>query len=159
MKSDEERARAGDEFIDTMGRHFEEEGVPLIAGRLFGLLMLGDAPCSLDELTERLQVSKGSVSSNARLLENWGVAVRVSRAGDRRDFYRIAPDLSDRLIQRQIGRLELFIERLGRARAELAPLSPPVAARFDESARFNRAAIRSLVGLREELERTGGAGE
>jgi DNA-binding transcriptional regulator GbsR (MarR family) len=71
-------ARTHDEFIELMGRHFDEEGVARIAGRLFGLLMLGEEPCSLDELAARLRVSKGSVSSNARLLEDWGLAERVT---------------------------------------------------------------------------------
>jgi DNA-binding transcriptional regulator GbsR (MarR family) len=144
-------SQAEDEFIEIMGRHFEEEGVPRIAGRLFGLLMLGERDCSLDELSERLQVSKGSVSSNARLLEVWGVAVRVTRPGDRRDFYRIAPDMRDRLIQRQVSRMELFIERLERSRNRLAPLPENVADRFDGATAFNRAAIRSLLALGEEL--------
>ncbi len=144
-------SQAEDEFIEIMGRHFVEEGVPRIAGRLFGLLMLGERDCSLDELSERLQVSKGSVSSNARLLEVWGVAVRVTRPGDRRDFYRIAPDMRDRLIQRQVSRIELFIERLERSRDRLAPLPKEVAERFDGAAAFNRAAIRSLLALGEEL--------
>ena len=146
--------QAQDEFIEVMGRHFEEEGVPRIAGRLFGLLMLGEQPCSLDELAERLQVSKGSVSTNARLLEEWGVATRVTRPGDRRDFYRIAPDLSERLIERQLGRIELLIERLERSREALSPLPDAVTARFGAAVTFNRAVIRSLVGLREELRRT-----
>jgi len=149
-------AQAEDDFIEVMGRHFEEEGVPRIAGRLFGLLMLGEEPCSLEELAERLHVSKGSVSSNARLLEDWGVAVRVTRAGDRRDFYRIAPDMSDRLVQRQIDRIGIFIDRVDRARGRMNPLSPRVAARFDRTAEFNRAVHRSLLGLREELERERG---
>ncbi len=144
-------SQAEDEFIEIMGRHFEEEGVPRIAGRLFGLLMLGERDCSLDELSDRLQVSKGSVSSNARLLEVWGVAVRVTRPGDRRDFYRIAPDMRDRLIQRQVSRIELFIERIERARERLDPLPGEVAERFDGTADFNRAAIRSLLALQEEL--------
>jgi DNA-binding transcriptional regulator GbsR (MarR family) len=140
-----------DEFIEVMGRHFEEEGVPRIAGRLFGLLMLGEEPCSLEELADRLHVSRGSVSSNARLLEDWGVAVRVTRAGDRRDFFRIAPDMSSRLIQRQIERIRLFTDRVDRARGSMSPLPAPVAERFDRTAEFNRAVMRSLLGLREEL--------
>ena len=57
---------ANDRFIEMMGRHFEEEGVPRIAGRLFGLLMLVERETSLDELAEGLRVSKGSVSAGTR---------------------------------------------------------------------------------------------
>jgi DNA-binding transcriptional regulator GbsR (MarR family) len=144
---------ATDGFIEMMGRHFEEEGVPRIAGRLFGLLMLVERDSSLDELAETLNVSKGSVSSNARLLENWGVAERVTRPGDRRDYYRIAPDLSERLVSRQIERMQLFIQRLGQHREELGALPELAAERFDDVVRFNTLAIESLRNLGAEVTR------
>lgn len=145
-----------DDFIETMGRHFEEEGVPRIAGRLLGLLMLLEEELSLDDLAERLQVSKGSVSSNARLLEDWGVAERITHSGDRRDFYRVSRGIPQRLVRRQISRLELLNERLAHARVELAALPPAVAERFTVSAQFNEMVIRSLRGLQNELDGGGG---
>ncbi|HEX2188338.1 MAG TPA: MarR family transcriptional regulator [Longimicrobiaceae bacterium] len=99
-------------FIETMGRHFEEEGIPRIAGRLFGLLMVNEDPCSLDEMADRLQVSKGSISTNSRLLEQWGVIERVNRPGDRRDYYRIAPDMESRMLERQMEHVARLRERL-----------------------------------------------
>lgn len=144
-------ARAHDEFIELMGRHFDEEGVARIAGRLFGLLMLGEEPCSLDELAARLRVSKGSVSSNARLLEDWGLAERVTRPGDRRDFYRIAPDMADRFLRRMISRIEVFIDRVERS-GEAIGAEGEVGRRFAESARFNRLVVRSLEQALGELD-------
>jgi DNA-binding transcriptional regulator GbsR (MarR family) len=140
-------SQARDNYIEVMGRHFEEEGVPRIAGRLFGLLMLVERESTLDELAEALNVSKGSISSNARLLEEWGVAERVTRPGDRRDYYRIAPDMSERLVSRQIARMQLFIERLTQARGELGTLPELPETRFDDVVRFNTLAIESLRGL------------
>ncbi|HEU0054003.1 MAG TPA: MarR family transcriptional regulator [Longimicrobium sp.] len=146
--------QASDEFIEMMGRHFEEEGVARIAGRLFGLLMLVERESTLDELAEALRVSKGSVSSNARLLEEWGVAERVTRPGDRRDFYRIAPDMSERLVNRQIQRMELFIDRVNQSRAELGALPAGAAERFDHVVRFNALAIESLRSLGTEVAKS-----
>jgi DNA-binding transcriptional regulator GbsR (MarR family) len=79
-------------FVERMGRHFEAEGVPRIGGRLFGFLLLQEEPRSLDEMTEHLRVSKTSVSTNARLLDQLGLIQRVTRPGDRRDYYEVAPD-------------------------------------------------------------------
>lgn len=138
---------ANDRFIEIMGRHFEEEGVPRIAGRLFGLLMLVERETSLDELAEGLRVSKGSVSSNARLLENWGLVERITRPGDRRDYYRIAPDMSERLVNRQISRMQLFIERVRHARDEMGELPASAQGRFGDVIRFNTLAIESLRNL------------
>jgi DNA-binding transcriptional regulator GbsR (MarR family) len=147
-------SEATDGFIEMMGRHFEEEGVARIAGRLFGLLMLVERDSTLDELAEALKVSKGSVSSNARLLEEWGVAERITRPGDRRDYYRIAADMSERLVERQIARMQLFIERVNHSRDELGTLPLPTTERFDEVVRFNTLAIESLRNLGAEVAKT-----
>jgi DNA-binding transcriptional regulator GbsR (MarR family) len=142
---------AAEEFIEIMGRHFEEEGTARIAGRLCGLLILTDEPASLDELADRLRVSKGSVSLNARLLENAGIAERVTRAGDRRDFYRIAPDMSTRFLERQIERIRVLDGRMTAARERMEPLSDTVRQRLDRAVAFNGAAARSLERMLEEL--------
>ena len=81
-------------FVEGMGLFFESEGGPRIAGRLFAFLLLQDEPQSLDALAESLRVSKASISTNARLLEERGLVERVSRPGDRRDYYIAAPDQS-----------------------------------------------------------------
>jgi DNA-binding transcriptional regulator GbsR (MarR family) len=53
---------------------------------------------SLDEMAEQLQVSKASVSANARLLETIGMIERVTKPGDRRDYYAAtSPDVHRRL--------------------------------------------------------------
>jgi DNA-binding transcriptional regulator GbsR (MarR family) len=44
---------------------------------------------SLDEMAERLEVSKGSVSTNIRLLERWKVVRKVYHRGARKNFYEI----------------------------------------------------------------------
>jgi DNA-binding transcriptional regulator GbsR (MarR family) len=142
---------AAEEFIEIMGRHFEEEGTARIAGRLCGLLILTDEPASLDELADRLRVSKGSISLNARLLENAGIAERVTRPGDRRDFYRIAPDMSTRFLERQIERIRVLDGRMTAARERMEPLSDTVRQRLDRAVTFNGAAARSLARMLEEL--------
>lgn len=76
-------------FIEQMGLACEANGLSRIAGRMLGYLLIDDEPHSLDELVEQLQVSKASVSTNARLLEHYGIIERHSVPGDRRDYYRI----------------------------------------------------------------------
>lgn len=89
-------------FVERMGLMMEADGLPRSAGRIFGFLLLADAPFSLDELAEELQVSKASVSTNARLLEQIGMLERISSPGDRRDFYRMRPDAWERVME--VGR-------------------------------------------------------
>lgn len=124
MKPEAER------FVELMGRHFEEEGAPRIAGRLIGVLLLNLEPASLDDLVEQLQVSKASVSMNARRLEYWGIAERVTVAGDRRDFYRIAEDARDQFALRMVERARLMTERLDVGLEAVRDSDPEVKERF-----------------------------
>ena len=59
-------------FIEQMGLAAEANGFSRIGGRLIAYLLIEDRPHSLDEIVERLQVSKASVSTNARLLLHTG---------------------------------------------------------------------------------------
>ncbi len=135
------------DFIESMGRQFEEDGAPRIAGRLFGFLMLQEEPCSLDDVAEQLQVSKGSASSNARLLEQLGIAERVTRAGDRRDYYQISPDIGERTLERAVQGIERMLGRLRRGAVVVGDRSAAVSARFDGTFRFHERAMQVVTDL------------
>ena len=77
-------------FIEQMGLMYESDNLPRIAGRVLGLLLVEDGPYSLRELADRLQVSRASVSTNARILTEIGVVDRVAKPGDRQDYYQLS---------------------------------------------------------------------
>src|SRR5690554_5102322 len=81
-----------EDFVERMGLMMEADGMRRIAGRLYGFLLVHDEAYSLDELAERLKVSKASVSTNARFLEQVGILERMSTPGDRRDYYRMGSE-------------------------------------------------------------------
>lgn len=150
--------QATDAFIESMGRHFEEVGIPRIAGRLFGLLMVHEDPCSLDEMAQRLQVSKGSVSTNSRLLEQWGVIERVSRPGDRRDYYQPAPDMQARMLEKQLEQVARMRARLSDGLDALPEPSGAVRERFHSMIAFQSHTLE-LLGDALGRVRGGGAGD
>lgn len=131
------------EFVESMGRHFEEEGAPRIAGRLFGLLMVNGEPCSLDDIADQLQASKGSASTNARLLERLGVAERVSLPGDRRDYYQVTENMGERMLALAVERLNVMVQRLRRG-METMELEPRLEGRFAESIRFHERVLDTV---------------
>lgn len=96
--------RATGRFIEQVGLNAEADGLSRIAGRLFGALLLSDAPRSLDELAEQLAVSKASVSTDARRLLERGVVERIGKPGDRKDYYQLAPDFLVRVIRHRVSR-------------------------------------------------------
>jgi DNA-binding transcriptional regulator GbsR (MarR family) len=91
-------------FIERMGLTAESDGLSRIAGRLFAALILDSEPRSLDDLADQLAVSKASVSTEARRLVERGVAERVTRPGDRRDYYVLAPDFLVQIIRFRVSR-------------------------------------------------------
>lgn len=97
---------AAQTFIEQMGLNAERYGMPRIAGRLLGFLLLDGGTHSLDDLAERLQVSKASVSTNARVLENLQLIERRAVPGDRRDFYQIGENPGEHMFELARQRLE-----------------------------------------------------
>ncbi len=76
-------------FIEDIGLFFEQMGMPRIAGRILGVLLISDPPAqSITEISEKLKTSKSSVSIMARLLVEDGLIERVASPIPRRDFYR-----------------------------------------------------------------------
>ncbi len=134
------------EFVERVGRHFEADGVPRIGGRIYGFLLLREEPCSLEELAERLSVSKGSVSTNARLLVQWGVVERVARPGDRRDFYQAASDLSS-VLEVRLQRLREMIDILNFGATATPAERAGAAQRLEQMAAFNTRAAELLEEL------------
>lgn len=78
-----------EEFVEGIGMYFQREHMPRIAGRMCGLLLLEGGPFSSTKLAERLDVSRASVSTNARFLTSLGCIQRVAVPGDRQDHYAI----------------------------------------------------------------------
>jgi DNA-binding transcriptional regulator GbsR (MarR family) len=117
-------------FVERMGLFFEDDGHPRIAGRMFGFMLLSPEPCSLDDLAKQLQVSKASVSTNARLLEAWGAVERVARPGDRRDYYQTAEDIHVRMLERRLERIQRMRELVQEGRQAIFGLDPRVAERM-----------------------------
>ncbi|HEY0372195.1 MAG TPA: MarR family transcriptional regulator [Thermoanaerobaculia bacterium] len=86
-------------FIEQFALLVEEDGLPRIAGRITGLLIVKGEPLSFDEIAATLHVSRGSVSTNTRLLEQRGVIRRVSRLGERKDLFELGQDAHVRMLE------------------------------------------------------------
>lgn len=97
------------QFIDAAGEVAEHFSVNRIVGQLYALLYIRPDPVSLDEMAERLRISKGSASVNIRILEEWNAVKKTWVQGSRKDFYTANPDIykivSQRLQQGLVRRL------------------------------------------------------
>ncbi|MBC2601243.1 GbsR/MarR family transcriptional regulator [Puniceicoccus vermicola] len=68
--------------------------LPRSVGSIFGLLFASPQPLGLDDLTEKLGISKGSVSMGLNFLHRMGAIHTVKTPGSRRTTYE--PELSIR---------------------------------------------------------------
>jgi DNA-binding transcriptional regulator GbsR (MarR family) len=85
-----ERPGRNDPFIEALARLIIPMGMPPIAARMQGYIMLSPEPLTLDELVEGLGVSKSSASVAARLLERYGVVQCHTERGTKRVRYGVA---------------------------------------------------------------------
>jgi len=141
---------AARDFVERVGLHMEADGMPRSAGRIFGYMLLTEGSCSLDELADALQVSKASVSTNARLLEQVGVLERTIELGDRRDFYRMRPDAWERMLLLARKRWEAMQALLTQAEAALPSDMGCGRARVGEAARFHALLMEESDSLLEK---------
>ncbi|GLQ25553.1 GbsR/MarR family transcriptional regulator [Sulfitobacter pacificus] len=78
------------DFIEKTGLISQAEGLPRIAGRIFGMLMFDGEMVSFTEIATRLQVSRASISTSIRILEERGLVKRMAKPGERQDFFQLA---------------------------------------------------------------------
>lgn len=87
-------------FVEEVGIVFEQTGLPRMAGRIFGWLLISDPPYqSPAELAEVLMASKGSISTMTRFLIQVGLVERFVIPGVRHNHFRLRPDALQRTIR------------------------------------------------------------
>ena len=90
-------------FTEEVGVVFEQTGMPRMAGRVFGWLLISVPPYqSPAELANVLRASKGSISTTVRLLLQMGLIERHIISGERHDHFKISPDALQKTINHGI---------------------------------------------------------
>ncbi|HET7321626.1 MAG TPA: MarR family transcriptional regulator [Longimicrobiaceae bacterium] len=141
------------DFVERIGLMMESEGLPRISGRIFGFLMVNEGAYSLDEIARELQVSKASVSTNARQLEEHKFLERISEPGDRRDYYRMRPDAWTQILREAQRRWELFQVLFREGRESLPAEMEMGRERLAEAERFHALMLARVDCLLEEWEK------
>jgi predicted transcriptional regulator len=134
-------SRGEQRFMEDVARLLVPWGVPPVAARLYGYLLLRPHPVSLDQITEDLGISKSSASVAARLLESYTLARRHREPGTKRALYAVADDY-EVMIRQQNRLLDALAEQLN-AGVRIVT-SKGVRARLEEMADFYRV-MRSAM--------------
>ncbi len=121
------------QFIEKVGRNFEQLGFPRMAGRIFGYLLISESSqASMNELVEALQASKSSISSMTRLLIQVDLIEAVSVFGERRDYFRIHRDAWTNQLKDRLRQATIFRQLADEGLAVLAQASPQRRGRLQE---------------------------
>jgi DNA-binding transcriptional regulator GbsR (MarR family) len=128
-------------FMEDVARLLLPWGVPPIAARLYGYLLIRPYPVSLDQITADLGISKSSASVAARLLESYTLARRHHEPGTKRALYAVADDY-EAMVRQQNRLLDALAEQLNIG-VRIAT-SKGVSARLEKMAEFYRV-MRSAM--------------
>ncbi|MEM0897774.1 MAG: hypothetical protein AAGJ79_12930 [Verrucomicrobiota bacterium] len=73
--------------IDLFVRGVQVLGLQKSVGQIYGLLFISPEPLSLDDIVDRLGISKGSASQGLKILKGLGAVTTKYLPGERRDHY------------------------------------------------------------------------
>ncbi len=93
MVKSEDREAALERFVEAWSGMSTLFGFNPSTARVSALLIGAVEPLSLSEIAERLSISRGNASMCLKELRAWGVAQKVSRPGDRQDYWVSRGDL------------------------------------------------------------------
>jgi len=79
-------------FVEDISLYFEQMGLPRMAGRVLGVLLISEPPeQSLTDLCALLGASKSAVSTTTRLLGEMDLIERVPSPVPRQVYFRFRP--------------------------------------------------------------------
>ena len=113
VNSDQALQAVHDSMLDGLSQLAAYFGFSKVMGQLYGALFLSASPLSLDDLMERLDISKASVSMNMKTLEHVGMVrqVWVKGGGGRRKYYEAETDFLQIISNILSGREMRDVER------------------------------------------------
>src|SRR5260370_15723763 len=128
------------EIIDFFFQLSRLLGQPRSLAEIYGLLFVSSRPLAMDDVIERLQLSKGSASKGLRFLRNMGAVRMVYVPGDRRVHYEAVAELRNlatRFLRDQV------VPQLDNAQARLER----IAGLLKEAPAEERARINSRLAM------------
>lgn len=136
------------QFVEDMGRHYEEEGFPPMAGRLAAWLLVCDPPQqTAAQLAGVLGASAGSISTMTRLLVQFGLVERVGVPGQRSASFRIRDGAAAAILTAHLDRARRMRHLLERGRKLLAGASPARRKRLRAQLDFHAFVEREIPAI------------
>lgn len=119
----------------------EALGMPASLGAIYGLLFASPVALTMEELTCKLEISKGSASQGLRHLEEFGAVIRERADGERSHRYSASLELKNLLS----GFLrERLVPRLRRGQQRLSSLEERISSLPDKTRKIAQTRVAKL---------------
>lgn len=140
------------EYVERVAQSFSTQGLPLVAGRILGWLLVCDPEeQTAGEIAAAIRASKGSLSTNLRLLHAMRLVARVTWPGQRAVRHRVDIGLGAERGRRAVLELSLITRLLSEGVALLG-LESPRARRLVDAHAVYAAMDRDLHALWQRWE-------
>jgi DNA-binding transcriptional regulator GbsR (MarR family) len=141
-------------YVEDFATVMTRMGLAPSHAKVLGWLLICDPPSqSVSEIAAALGMSKGSVSTGARLLENAGVIGRVAVPGRRGTFYEMRPDAMVQ-VSGDSARFRAFREVLDRGLAVLGDQAGKRAERIQVTRDFYAFVEKEMADIVERFKRS-----
>jgi len=135
-------------FIDGMGMYFENQAIPRIGGRMLGALMIAHWPLSAEDLAAILKISRGSISTNMRMLLASGLVEKAPMPGSRITHFAFSHDAMEHRIAAGVRSTQAF-KRLLLQAAAVIPQRDPSRHHIDDSLEWTDLLIEGMNNATE----------
>jgi DNA-binding transcriptional regulator GbsR (MarR family) len=121
-------------FVEDISLYFEQMGLPRMAGRVLGVLLICDPPAqSLTDLCEILRASKSSISTTTRLLIEMDLIERTASPVPRQVYFQFKPGGWGVFIRARLRLWASLHQIAERGLTLLQDHDPPLRARLQEA--------------------------
>jgi len=84
---------AKEQFILNWGVLGTQWGINRTMAQIHALLLVSSQPLSADDIMAQLQISRGNANMNVRELMDWGLAEKILKPGERKEFFTAEKDI------------------------------------------------------------------
>ncbi len=149
------RGQVEEDFVGLWRRMSSLWGISPTMAEIHGLLYITGAALSMDDIMDRLGISRGNVSMNLSKLAEWGLIRRVHKRGDRRDYYESLSDVWEMFTlvasQRKRREIDPILNTLRECKDQLSPETLGAAADGVQEQRRRVQDLLSLLSLMDSL--------
>lgn len=140
-------------YVEDFGLFFEQFGLSRMVGRVLGVLMVSDPPeLSAEELAATLRASRGSISQATRSLVQMSLVQRLSKHGERRDYFLVKPGAWKELMRQEVEAVTTLREMAERGLDFMDSTGPDARRSLEEMRDFYAFWEKELPAVFEKWE-------